>query len=451
MARFWVAALAVLSMVLAGCTAGGNTTAVPDVPQAVIAVLPGDDAQSFTFDASASTGLDVASSDFAWSFGDGTEVARGVTVQHTFGVAQGRFTVSLVATSPLGAKGLALTGVTIAEGENAKPMPMILDANRWLRPGTDLVLDASPTMDPEGDPLAFEWLLGPRDPEMETAEPLADGCAENTTLNYVFSTGCLDEGQAFSLTLDRPGTYLYHCHPHPWMKARIVVADDAELSGLVNVDIASFAYGQRELRVQPGTTVTWTNQDPIPHTATVEAFASGTAASTEARLAAPLEPGDYVARLVVNDGTGSFATQAWGVRVSDDAPEDPQERTFASDGPLLPTQRKEIPYPLEHRSSFEALLSWTDPVGQEALRGTLTLEHMDVLGTWSPVDGCSAATEGGDAEALGIRCIVEKGDYRFVVAPGSGAIAQWELGVRVRALAAPEFSQPASANPHGGH
>jgi plastocyanin len=36
-------------------------------------------------------------------------------------------------------------------------------------------------------------------------------------------SGSLDPGATFSLTFDTPGTFAYHCTPHPWMKATITV------------------------------------------------------------------------------------------------------------------------------------------------------------------------------------------------------------------------------------
>ncbi len=38
-----------------------------------------------------------------------------------------------------------------------------------------------------------------------------------------FDTGEIDSGQTGSLTFSRPGTYRYHCTPHPFMKGEIVV------------------------------------------------------------------------------------------------------------------------------------------------------------------------------------------------------------------------------------
>ncbi len=38
-----------------------------------------------------------------------------------------------------------------------------------------------------------------------------------------FDSGFLEEGQTWSYTFDAAGTFDYHCTPHPWMRARVVV------------------------------------------------------------------------------------------------------------------------------------------------------------------------------------------------------------------------------------
>jgi len=39
----------------------------------------------------------------------------------------------------------------------------------------------------------------------------------------IFSGPLLPQGQSFSTTLSAPGTYTYHCGPHPNMKGKIIV------------------------------------------------------------------------------------------------------------------------------------------------------------------------------------------------------------------------------------
>ena len=44
-----------------------------------------------------------------------------------------------------------------------------------------------------------------------------------TADDKTFDTGMLKTGQSGQVTFDKPGTYAYHCAPHPMMKATIVV------------------------------------------------------------------------------------------------------------------------------------------------------------------------------------------------------------------------------------
>ena len=38
-----------------------------------------------------------------------------------------------------------------------------------------------------------------------------------------FDSGLLQPGDSLNVTLSNPGTYAYHCTPHPWMKGTITV------------------------------------------------------------------------------------------------------------------------------------------------------------------------------------------------------------------------------------
>jgi plastocyanin len=44
-----------------------------------------------------------------------------------------------------------------------------------------------------------------------------------TADNGAFDSGLIDPGQSFERVFDRPGTYSYHCTPHPFMHGRVVV------------------------------------------------------------------------------------------------------------------------------------------------------------------------------------------------------------------------------------
>ncbi|MBT9160038.1 MAG: Amicyanin [Dehalococcoidia bacterium] len=38
-----------------------------------------------------------------------------------------------------------------------------------------------------------------------------------------FDSGSLNQGENWSFTFEKPGIYEYHCRPHPWMKAKVIV------------------------------------------------------------------------------------------------------------------------------------------------------------------------------------------------------------------------------------
>lgn len=44
-----------------------------------------------------------------------------------------------------------------------------------------------------------------------------------TADDKTFDSGILTQGNEFSYTFSAPGTFAYHCVPHPAMKAKVVV------------------------------------------------------------------------------------------------------------------------------------------------------------------------------------------------------------------------------------
>lgn len=87
----------------------------------------------------------------------------------------------------------------------------------------------------------------------------------------------LRAGQSFSWTFDEPGGFAYHCHPHPWMRALVLVEagpnDDptvhevAILEGMPD-DPKAWGFWPENLTVREGDTVVWTNEGSVIHTVT---------------------------------------------------------------------------------------------------------------------------------------------------------------------------------------
>lgn len=77
-----------------------------------------------------------------------------------------------------------------------------------------------------------------------------------------FDSGPINPGQTFTFRLTVPGTYPYYCMIHPFMRGNVTV------TGGASVSIQGFAFKPADLTVKVGTEVTWTNNDPMAHTAT---------------------------------------------------------------------------------------------------------------------------------------------------------------------------------------
>jgi plastocyanin len=50
-----------------------------------------------------------------------------------------------------------------------------------------------------------------------------------TALDGSFDSGELGPGEGFSWFFDQPGTYVYYCALHDWMRGTVVVGDDAAI------------------------------------------------------------------------------------------------------------------------------------------------------------------------------------------------------------------------------
>ncbi|MCI0634750.1 MAG: plastocyanin/azurin family copper-binding protein [Actinobacteria bacterium] len=122
-------------------------------------------------------------------------------------------------------------------------------------------------------------------------------------------TNLLQPGESAELTLNLPaGTYKVECivqgHDDLGMEGFLEVRRNAPLVdpsqgvGGDTVSISNFAFDPAELDVAAGTEVTWTNDDPAPHTVTADggAFDSGT-----------LEPGDTFSVAIQGNGPVTYA------------------------------------------------------------------------------------------------------------------------------------------------
>lgn len=103
---------------------------------------------------------------------------------------------------------------------------------------------------------------------------------DHTATGSAFDTGIIPEGGgSASVVLDTPGRYPYACLIHPEMVGELLVRDESgnvperaaaapPPAGAVPVQIVNLAFSPASVAVPVGGTVTWTNDDSLPHTAT---------------------------------------------------------------------------------------------------------------------------------------------------------------------------------------
>lgn len=116
----------------------------------------------------------------------------------------------------------------------------------------------------------------------------------HTATGIGFDTGIMQPGELVTVTFDEPGSFPYSCEIHPVMTGVIEVSETSDAASAspeatpeaatpaagdaTEVTIRDFAYEPAEIEITAGTTVTWTNEDTVPHTATDAdgAFDTGT-------------------------------------------------------------------------------------------------------------------------------------------------------------------------------
>lgn len=145
--------LLLCSSLLAGCTGALNFTVDPRANMTAYP-LQIQEGETVTFDARESEPIEGVITAYQWDFGDGqtSETTTGFTSHRyaTFGI----FTVELTVVNSQGGEDTASTSVNV----NGAPV-LNLTYPDSIRSGDSVMLDASRSVDPEGDALMFAWDL----------------------------------------------------------------------------------------------------------------------------------------------------------------------------------------------------------------------------------------------------------------------------------------------------
>ncbi len=145
--------IVLLVQLLAGCTAVLDSKTDP---RAALTATPNEIqlGEQVTFDARTSDAIEGVITEFAWDFGDGTQTTTiaGFT-SHQF-LRSGQFNVKLTVTNDGGGS----DSTTVLVRVNGAPQ-INLSIPEIVRSGDIAMLDASGTIDPEGNQIKFMWDL----------------------------------------------------------------------------------------------------------------------------------------------------------------------------------------------------------------------------------------------------------------------------------------------------
>lgn len=447
---------------LAGCA--GKDKGANAAPVADMAVEPQDE-KTFTLDACKTTDPDgdVLTYSWNWVFGNSTNHDCKVQVQFPDAVVKtnAQFVASVVVRDPAGASSFAVGAITFGNGNNLLPVPAIADTPRWVKPDTEVTIDGSISKDPDGDPISYEWIWGPRGIYNEKAQPVPNACDESDTRLQTFSTGCLVEGATFEQVFDEQGTWTFHCHPHPWMTTRFVV--DASLpASALTIHIRDFAYDQPLYKVGKGSKVTFINEDPAPHTATALDYTPGSnSGGKDPVFKQKFAAGEWIVRLITIDNKGARGTKTWGVKASADAPANPFARQWGNgSSPVAPGQKA---YTGWYNFSFNAFvtahLTIPNPGGAGVSDGNVSLQRVDPDLTETEQPQCPAkkdAALAGEDLTYTISCAVKADTYKFKVVALQGTtptiLPQWTVAASSTVYTKPPWGDSATCTViHAGH
>ena len=153
--RLWVWGGVAVALLLVGCGRPGLSPAGGVMAVLVAEPREGQAPLTVRFDASRSTDPAGALTDHLWDFGDGSEVAAGVVVEHTYRRA-GEYLVTLVVVGPSGT-GRATALIRVLNNPPRAAFT-VWPEDPWTE--ETVAFDASSSTDPDGDPLVYLWDFG---------------------------------------------------------------------------------------------------------------------------------------------------------------------------------------------------------------------------------------------------------------------------------------------------
>jgi plastocyanin len=174
-----------------------------------------------------------------------------------------------------------------------------IQATDPAREGNQLSFDPAAVSVPTGTMITFANVGGK--PHTLTAD---DGSFDTGVVTPGAENGKF-AGSNATISLNKPGTFRFHCEVHPQAMKGTLTVTGAEKQGAgessaaartATVDIEDFAFKPAEASIAPGGKVSWRNGGEARHTATFDDVALDTAdiaPGAEGSLTAPGDPGSY--------------------------------------------------------------------------------------------------------------------------------------------------------------
>lgn len=320
----------------------------------------------------------------------------------------------------------------------------------WVAPGSLVDVEASAPANAEGN-LTVTWAIG--------QHPFV-GKAPEAALD----TKVIGPGESKSLTYELAGSYLMHCHPHPYMKHNVTVVEGFEGPSAVTVSIVdgdspeTYRFVPENILIAPGTKVTYTNKGSQPHTSTLES-ASPTLKKLDATtLAGQVKvEGDGWMRLVavMQDAKGRIGVSEYPIYVKDipanfagsysggfDAAFTPPADPGAGSETFNPSESHDLKLDLGGKAFINVTVD--DPSGEN-------LQQVKVHLVEAGATQDSMTLNAGELTAAGT---VNAGAYKLVVEGAQGIQISYTVTVDVLyALVPPvlEMAMDMPADGHGGH
>lgn len=319
----------------------------------------------------------------------------------------------------------------------------VTSSAEWVKPDTAVTLEAKSPSGASGA-VTYSWGYVPR--KAATTAPALD-------------TKNINGGKTGALTFANEGTYLMHCHPHPFMKLTVNVAKSAATKGTAHVAIldgeksSEFRFAPDEITVQPGTKITFWNNGTLMHTATQEGFEPPMKpiGSGQKVTFTPKETGDFNVVVVVKDAATGVGKATARVLVDASKPDESVtvpsmagEFPIAFPAELAPLNEQVAPSQSHNFAAEYAIVNLTGTItasGQPAADMTITLA--DEAGT---AIATVAATDGGFTAAN-----LLPGKYTVTVTAGPGAEQSYAIDITYVQLLVPPAEAPASGEGHGDH